>query len=162
MPARNFITFLCTANVCRSPMAQRLLEHALRAEPEPLRSLQVASAGISAYGGDPVSPNSQRVLQSVGLDLSDHVSRRLTQELLDESFAIFCMTSTHRLLVETQFQVTTPHLYLMREFLAEGVEKEIHDPYGLDLESYLACRDAMVEAIPSILVFLRREFKPKK
>jgi protein-tyrosine phosphatase len=159
MPARNIITFVCTANVCRSPMAQHLVAHALGAEPEPLRSLITASAGISAYGGDPASPNSVRVLQSVGIDLRDHASQRLTQELIDQSFAIFCMTDTHRLLVETQFQRTTPHIYLMREFLPDGVEKEIPDPYGMDREQYEICRDSMVEAVPSILAFLRKEYK---
>jgi protein-tyrosine-phosphatase len=159
MSARNVITFVCTANVCRSPMAQYLVAHALAAEPEPLRSLVTASAGISAYGGDEPSLNSVRVLKSVGIDLRDHASQRLTQELIDRSFAIFCMTSSHRLLIESLFEPTTPHIYLMREFLPHGVEKEIPDPYGLELEVYEASRDSMVEAIPSILAFLRKEYK---
>lgn len=161
MPARNLITFVCTANICRSPMAQRLLAHALKAEAGPLRSLQTASAGISAFGGDAASLNSVRVLESVGIDLRDHVSQRLTQELIDRSFALFSMTETHKLLIETQFRLSTPHNYLMREFMPEGAEKEIPDPYGLDLESYAAARDAMVEAVPSILQFLRREYQGK-
>jgi protein-tyrosine phosphatase len=159
MPARNVITFVCTANICRSPMAQYLLAHALEAEPEPLHSLVTASAGISAYGGDEASLNSVRVLASVGIDLRDHASQRLTQELIDRSFAIFCMTSTHRMLIETQFQTTTPHIYLMREFMPPGVEKEIPDPYGLEREAYEFARDSMVEAVPSILAFLRKEYK---
>ncbi len=159
MPARNVITFVCTANVCRSPMAQRLLAHALKAEAEPLRSLQTASAGISAYGGDAASLNSIKVLESVGIDLRDHVSQRLTQQMIDQSFAIFGMTSTHKLLIETGFKLTTPHLYLMREFMPDGVEKEIPDPYGLDRSEYEFARDSMVEAIPGILEFLRKEYK---
>ncbi len=162
MPARNIITFICTANICRSPMAQRLMAHALKAQPEPLRSLQTASAGVSAYGGDAASLNSVRVLESVGIDLRDHVSQRLTQELVDRSFAIFGMTETHKLLVETQFKLATPHLYLMREFMPAGVDKEIPDPYGLDLESYATARDSMVEALPSLLEFLRKEYKAGK
>lgn len=158
MSARNVITFVCTANVCRSPMAEGLLMHALRAEAEPLRSLKPVSAGIAAYGGDAASPNTLRVLESVGIDLRNHVSQRLSQELIDQSFAIFCMTSTHRMLVETQFNPTTPHIYLMREFLPPGADKEISDPYGFNREAYEACRDAMVEALPSLLTFLRREY----
>lgn len=161
MPARNVITFVCTANVCRSPMAQRLLAHALNAEAEPLRSLQTASAGISAYGGDAASLNSVRALESVGIDLRDHVSQRLTQDLVDQSFAIFGMTSSHKLLIETQFRLTSPHVYLMREFMPDNVDKEIPDPYGMDLADYEFTRDSMVEAIPSILQFLRQEYKGK-
>ena len=158
MSERNVITFVCTANVCRSTMAEGLLAHALKAEAEPLRSLKPVSAGIAAYGGDPASPNTLRVLESVGVNLRNHVSQRLTQELIDQSFAIFCMTSTHRMLLETQFNPSTPHIYLMREFLPENVEKEISAPYGFNREAYEACRDSMVEALPSILAFLRREY----
>jgi protein-tyrosine phosphatase len=160
MSERNLILFICTANICRSPMAQRLLTHALRAEPPPLRSLMVVSAGISAYGGDPASPNSHKVLEPVGLSLADHLSQRLTQDLVDRSFAIFCMTSMHKLLVESQFEPTCQHLYLMREFMPDSVDKEISDPYGMDRAAYEACRDSMVEAIPSILQFLRRNYRP--
>lgn len=160
MPERKLIVFVCTANICRSPMAQQLLRHALNAEAEPLRSLQVVSAGISAYGGDPASPNSVRVLESVGLDLSDHVSQRLTQEMVDQSFAIFCMTSLHKVLVETQFDPPCEHLYLMREFIAGDGDREIPDPYGQDRAAYEAARDAMVEAVPSILNFLRKKLLP--
>jgi protein-tyrosine-phosphatase len=142
-------------------MAQRLLAHALDAESEPLRSLQTASAGVSAYGGDAASLNSIRVLESVGIDLRDHVSRRLTQDLVDRSFAIFGMTSSHKLLIETQFRLTTPHLYLMREFMPGEVDKEIPDPDGMDLVDYEFARDSMVEAIPSLLEFLRKEYKGK-
>ena len=155
MSERNLILFLCTANICRSPMAQRLFMHALRAEPPPLNALLVVSAGISAYGGDPASPNSHRVLESVGLNLTDHLSQRLTQDLIDRSFAIFCMTSLHKALVETQFNNTCPHLYLMREFMPGDVDKEIPDPYGQDRAAYEATRDSMVEAIPSLVEFLR-------
>jgi protein-tyrosine phosphatase len=158
MSERNLILFVCTANICRSPMAQQLLTHALRAEPQPLRSLLVVSAGIAAYGGDPASPNSHKVLETVGLSLADHLSQRLTQDLIDRSFAIFCMTSMHKLLVESQFNQTCPHVYLMREFMPDGVDKEISDPYGQDRSAYEATRDSMVEAIPSILHFLRLQF----
>jgi protein-tyrosine phosphatase len=139
-------------------MAEGLLRHALQAEAEPLRSLKIVSAGIAAYGGDGASPNTLRVLESVGINLRKHVSQALTQELIDQSFAIFCMTSTHRMMIETQFQTTTPHIYLMREFLPPGTDKEISDPYGLNRDAYEACRDAMVEALPSLLAFLRREY----
>ena len=44
-------------------MAERLLAHALSAEPEPLKSLEVRSAGVAAYGGDYPSENSVLALK---------------------------------------------------------------------------------------------------
>ena len=46
------LVVVCTGNTCRSPMAAQLLRHALAAEEEPLKSLEVVSAGVSAFAGD--------------------------------------------------------------------------------------------------------------
>jgi protein-tyrosine-phosphatase len=45
---RNLILTVCTGNVCRSPMAEKLLQHALAAEGAPLDQLNVESAGVAA------------------------------------------------------------------------------------------------------------------
>jgi len=39
----------------------------------------------------------------------------------------------------------------MREFIGEGASIAIPDPFGMDLSAYEACRDSMVEAIPSLI-----------
>lgn len=139
-------------------MAAALLRHAIDAEQEPINSLEIMSAGVSAFNGDSASQNSIKAAKSVGLDITNHKSRALTQAMIDGSFAILCMTESHRMLMEYQFKKTTPHIYLFRELMDSNQDMEIPDPYGMDLPAYEACRDSMVEAIPSILTFLRREY----
>src|ERR1043166_6541974 len=68
------IVTVCTANICRSPMAAALLQHAFAAQPEPWRSLQLISAGVAARPGEAVSENSVLALKKVGLDISNHRS----------------------------------------------------------------------------------------
>ncbi len=153
--SRNKILFVCTANICRSPMGQKLLEHALQKEPPPLGDLEIDSAGVAAYPGDTASENAVRALRKVGLSLEDHRSQPVTAALLAESLAVFCMTENHRQLLLARFSGGLEHVYLMREFLQESAEREIPDPFGADLASYEACRDSMVEAIPSIVKFLK-------
>src|SRR3954469_7640476 len=85
--ASGTIVTFCTANICRSPMAAALLQHALAVEPEPLRSFKVISAGVAARAGEVVSENSVIALKKVGLDVSQHRSQPLTQKILDEAFA---------------------------------------------------------------------------
>lgn len=155
MPAPGTIIIVCTANVCRSPMGEKLLRHALAAEPEPLRSLQVISAGIAAGKGYPATENSVAALKKVGLDLSDHASRPLTQELLDEALAVFCMTESHRAMIEVSFDRVPKNLHLFREFVGRDGDAEIPDPFGGNFREYEACRDSMVEAVPSLVKFLR-------
>src|SRR5882724_10747286 len=158
MPAPGKILTVCTANICRSPMAAALLQHALAAQPEPLRSLQVHSAGVAARGGDRVSENSVIALKKVGLDIAGHISRPLTQEMLDEAALVLCMTESHRAMIRLQAEPAPKNIFLFREFMPQRGDKEIGDPYGGPLKVYEAARDEMVEAIPSLVEFLKTRF----
>ena len=149
------IVVVCTANICRSPMAAGLLQHALAAQPEPLRSLQVVSAGVAARSGEPVSENSVVALKKVGIDISGRLSRPLTQPMLDGALAVLCMTESHRAMIRLQAEPPPKNLYLFREFMPQRGDKEIPDPFGGPIRIYEACRDEMVEAIPTLLEHLR-------
>ena len=149
------ILTVCTANICRSPMAAALLQHALAGQPEPLRSLKVVSAGVAARAGDPISENSVIAMKKVGLDLSGQRSRPLTQELLGEAALVLCMTETHRAMIQLTADPAPKNIFLFREFMPREADKEIGDPYGGPLKIYEAARDEMVEAIPSLVEFIK-------
>ncbi len=155
MPAPKLIVTVCTANICRSPMAEALLRHALLAEAEPLRSCRVVSAGVAARKGDRISPNSVEALAKVGLRISDHRSQPLTQELADQADLILCMTESHRAVIGLALEPPPKNVFLWREFMSGKVDREIGDPYGGSLKDYEACRDEMVEALPGLLAHLR-------
>ena len=157
MPAPEKILTLCTANICRSPMAAALLQHALAAQPEPLRSMQVTSAGVAARDGEIVSENSVLALKKVGLDIADQRSRALTQQMLDEASLVLCMTESHRAMIRLQADPAPKNLFLFREFMPQRGDKEIGDPYGGPLKVYEAARDEMVEAIPSLIEFIKTQ-----
>ena len=156
MPSPGHILIVCTGNICRSPMGQGLLAHALSAQPEPLRSLKVISAGVAAHTGEAISENSVTALRKVGIDISDLRSQGLTQELLNGAFAVFGMTESHRSIIRMRARPAPEHLYLFREFLPPPASVEIGDPYGGPLKLYESCRDEMVEAVPAIVAFLKK------
>lgn len=156
-----YILTLCTANICRSPMAAGLLQHALRAQPEPLKSIKVISSGVAAHPGELVSENSVVALKKVGIDISGYRAQPLTHKLVEEALAIFCMTETHRAVIEANFDTPPEHVYLFREFMPASTEHEIADPFGGSLGVYESSRDEMVEAIPSIIAFLKTRLAQK-
>lgn len=162
MPAPGHILVVCTGNICRSPMAEGLLRHALSGQPEPLKSLRVVSAGVAARTGEAISENSVVALKKGGIDISGMRSQALTQRLLDDALVVFGMTDSHLALIKFKSMPVPKHLYLFREFLPPPAEKEIGDPYGGPLKIYEACRDEMVEAIPGILAFLKTLVEGRK
>ncbi len=155
MPAPGLVIIVCTANICRSPMGEKLLQHALAAEPEPLRSLKVVSAGIAASRNQPATSHSVSALKKVGIKLDEHGSQPLTQAMLDQAVAVYCMTESHRAMIELHFDRVPKNLHLFREFVGRDGDAEIPDPFGGDYSEYEACRDSMVEAIPSLVRHLR-------
>ena len=161
MPETGHILVLCTGNICRSPMAEGLLKHALAGQTEPLKSLRVISAGVSTRDGDNVSENAVIALKKGGIDISGHRSRSVTQEMLDKAVAVFGMTEAHRSIIQLKADPTPKHLYLFREFMPAPAVHEIVDPYGGPLKAYEAARDEMVEAIPSVIAFLKTLVRQK-
>lgn len=161
MPAPGYILVVCTANICRSPMAAALLKHALAAQPEPLRSLEIISAGVGGRDGDLVSANSVAALKKVGLDIAGQRSRAISEELVRGAVAVLGMTESHRAMLQFAMTPVPRNIYLFREFMPQRGHKEIGDPFGGPLKLYEATRDEMVEAIPSLVEFLKTQVAAK-
>jgi protein-tyrosine-phosphatase len=137
-------------------MGAALLQHALAGQPEPLRSLKVVSAGVASRTGEPASPNAVTALKKVGIDLKGHLSRPVTQELLDNSLLVLCMTESHRDMIEMTAEPVPARVHLFKEFTGAKRDLEIPDPYGMHVSAYESSRDEMVAAIPSIIAHLQR------
>lgn len=77
-PTSPHVLVVCTANVCRSPVVERLLPRHLAAV-----GIAVGASSAGTHGGrNVVHPDTAAVALEVGIDLSDHWSRRLTRRLL--------------------------------------------------------------------------------
>lgn len=145
-------------------MAEALLRHALAAESPPLCGLEVTSGGLAAAPGMPISENTVRSLQKTGLDISSHQSRPVTQELVNRSLLILCMTTSHEQLLRTHFQVDATNVCKMMDMVPDGdlSRIDIPDPVGGDLSAYETVRDCMVEAIPHVVQYLKNDSTPNQ
>ena len=82
------ILVVCTGNICRSPIGERLLRQQLPGK-------QVTSAGIFGLEGRPADAAAQAVAWRHGVSLEGHVARKVTRSLLQQSDLILVMEPTH-------------------------------------------------------------------
>jgi protein-tyrosine-phosphatase len=137
-------------------MAEALLRATLAKRGQGLEKLKVASFGLAAQDGLPPSANSVKAMQRIGLDVSGHSSRLLTQADVDRSIVIFGMTESHLAALHSRFDVLPDFVLLLRDVLPTDVPRDIPDPFGGGYRDYEECRDSMVEAIPAMVEFLRQ------
>ena len=137
-------------------MAEALLRATLVKRGQGLEKLKVASFGLAAEDGQPPSANSVKAMQRIGLDVSGHRSRLLTQADVDRSVVIFGMTESHLAALHSRFDVLPDCVLLLRDVLPTDVPRDIPDPFGGGYRDYEECRDSMVEAIPAMVEFLRQ------
>ena len=155
---RNLILTICTGNICRSPMAEKLLQHALAGQGTPLNQIEIVSAGVAAGYGEPASVNSVTALKKVKIDLDGHKSQPVTQDLIDRAFLILGMTQSHIDILNHYHTGLPKRVHLFREFMGKDDPPEIPDPYGQNYTGYAACFDSMAEAIPSLVAYLKNEY----
>jgi glycine hydroxymethyltransferase len=148
------ILFICTGNVCRSPMAEALFRHAVRGRGE----FRVVSAGIGAMDGQPPTPHSVRAMRELGVDISGQRSRMLTGELVRAADIILGMTHGHVDTVALMYPKLAEKTFLLREFdeTLEPYEKDISDPIGSPYDTYVECRDQIEQGIASLLKFMEQ------
>ncbi len=152
------VLFVCTGNICRSPMAEGLFRHAVKGRGE----YRVFSAGVGAVDGLPPSENSVRALREIGLEISHQRSRMLTPELVRQADYIFGMTHSHVDAILLLFPQAAEKTFLLREFdeTLDSFENDIPDPIGGSLEVYQNCRDQVEQGIASMLKFIEQTSAP--
>jgi glycine hydroxymethyltransferase len=152
------ILFVCTGNVCRSPMAEGLFRNAIRGRGD----YRVLSAGVGAIDGQAPSPNAVRAMREIGIDIGHQRSHMLTGELVNQADYIFGMTHSHVDSVMLLYPQAAEKTFLLREFdeTLDIFEKDIPDPIGGSFEIYCNCRDQIEQGIASMLAFIEQTAAP--
>lgn len=128
------LIFVCSGNICRSPMAEGLARHSLQEASIPA---QVISMGTLGIFGRPASAHAVRVCQTAGLDLSKHSSQGISLGLLDQANLVLVMEQAH---IDTLrgMNAGLHNVALFSRFDPEG-PTDVADPIGQTLEVYEAC-----------------------
>jgi protein-tyrosine phosphatase len=115
------VLFVCTGNICRSPLAALLWEAQYPA-------LNAASAGFITQTGRQSPDNIQAVAAARGLSLTEHRSRTLDEAMLRESDVIVLFEPRHFVQLRAAFPRYLDRVVMLGAFL-DPPQAVIDDPY---------------------------------
>ena len=117
---------LCEANICRSPLAERLLGS--------LTGLETDSAGLTARKGDPADAVYLEMARELGLDLTGHSSKPVTRGLLERAELTLVMTGGHKRRLTERYPEFSGKIMLLGHWVDGGVS--ISDPHRKSIDAY--------------------------
>lgn len=118
------VLFVCTGNICRSPMAEQIFRELSAKAKLPIK---VTSAGVMAMTGDPMTPESAQAMKDRSYSPVSHIAKDVTTELLAEAELIICMTLEHRSEIARVLPRASKYSFTFDE-LARLVSYLSHDP----------------------------------
>lgn len=124
----NHILVICIGNICRSPMGEALLRHALQSGP----ACSVASAGLGALVGKPAAEHSIELMKLEGIDITDHRAQQITPDLIANADLILVMEAGHKSAIVNMDPSVRGKVYRFGKWQ----DVDIPDPYGMPREDY--------------------------
>ena len=139
------ICFVCTGNICRSPMAEGILA---KLADESGLDIGALSAGIYAWDGNPASSHAINAVKALyDVDLSGHEAKSFSSYLADASDLILCMEGHHA----QQARSIAPHakdkIMTIYEWAYGDAHSGVADPYGGSYAVYKKCAEEIYTLI---------------
>ncbi len=149
------ILFVCLGNICRSPLAQGIMESLLEGEPG---EYEVDSAATSGYhNGQLADHRAIRTAQNHSLNLT-HISRKILPVDFEKFDYILVMDSGIRQDVVEMMQkwgYNHPKIFMMRDFDDQSSGLDVADPYYGNQEDFESCYQLLYECCRNFLAALK-------
>ncbi|MFD0000001.1 low molecular weight phosphatase family protein [Nocardia sp. NPDC127526] len=174
------VLYVCSGNVCRSVIAERLTL-AVAAE-HGLQELSAESAGVRALVGFPVEPLAAQTITGLGGDPNGFKARRLKADMVHRADLVLTMTEKIRDQVRELVPEALPRtftlleayriakvsgarsvvgLHAARDDLAYVGRENISDPVGLSAQAYCEVGDAIADAVVPLLLAMHAHEHPQ-
>ncbi|MGX9789837.1 arsenate reductase/protein-tyrosine-phosphatase family protein [Mycobacterium sp. MMS18-G62] len=169
------VLFVCTGNICRSPIAERLATAYSARIGVP--DFTASSAGTRAVTAHPIHPDAALVLEKLGGDVSDFAARQLTSRIASAADLVLTMTRAHR---DTVLELAPRQLHrtftlseaarlasdcdtrniadlaAQRSQVARHELSDVPDPIGQGADFFTTVGSQIAELLPPILELCRR------
>lgn len=142
------LLFVCTGNICRSPMAAGIMRKVL--EENGLAPVVVRSAGAHALVGSSPAPEAVEVCRDLGVDISEHQARQLDPHMISSARMILVMETWHVDEVLSLDRLASPKTFLLGSFSPRNPQVEIPDPIGRPMSYYRNCVRLITDAVEGL------------
>jgi protein-tyrosine-phosphatase len=151
------ILFVCTANICRSVIAEGIFKKLVANSPG-YHSIFVASAGIDALENFTSDSNTIEICMNRHVYIGSHKARQLTKIMLKEMDVVLCMEKIHKQRILSAFPKYSKRVFLLKEYLhKDPIEDiEIKDPTGKSKVYYEKCFKEIEKEVRRILPAILR------
>jgi len=125
------VMFVCTANICRSPIAEKLFRKMVN---EAGLAIAADSSGLME-GGSQISMNSLQLLLEQGItEAQEHVSKQISPQMISGSWLILTMEERQRDILRGRYPENARKILTLNEIVGES--GDIADPIGNNLDYY--------------------------
>lgn len=125
------VLFVCTANICRSPIAEKLFAKMIRDDDMPLKT---DSCGL-LEGGHMISLSSMQLLMEAGItEAQEHVSKKITPQMVSASWLVLTMEERQRDFLREAHPNMAHKILTLSQIT--GYDGDIEDPYGSEKNFY--------------------------
>jgi protein-tyrosine-phosphatase len=156
------ILVVCTANICRSPVAEAFLRD--RLSRQGLTGWTVSSAGTWAEPGRPAAQFSRILMARQGINLDQHRARLVEEADLAQAHLVLTMEPGHAEALRVEFPHYASKVFLFSEMI--GLRFSIADPYGGPLTGYQRMIDELEklvdEGLPRIVELVQERTRPQQ
>ncbi len=119
------ILFVCSANACRSPMAEGIARKLLA--DHGVANVKVDSAGLDAMEGSPATEEAIEVMKAKGVDLTSHRSKPFNAKLGKKDM-VLTMTRSQKERILARHPSLVGRVFMLEEY-AKNRPLDIPDPY---------------------------------
>jgi protein-tyrosine phosphatase len=148
------VLFVCTANICRSPMAEAIFDALVS---DAGMRYEARSAGVAALVGEPIAPKAVAALEEVGVYPGEHRAKQVIKPMLEGADLVLAMTPKHVATLRRLSGDSSHKIYSLPEY-AKGAPSEegISDPYGLTMSAFRTCVRRLFEDLDRVVNRLER------
>ena len=148
------VLFVCTANICRSPMAVGIFNALAEERGLPFRA---ESAGVAALVGDLAASHACQVADELGIDIDAHRARQVEEAMLRNAELVLTMTPSHRDILHREFPGFREKVQSLPEYSLGDAFGGIADPYGHNIGTYRASAREILRHVELVVQRLEGE-----